>query len=77
MNGKQSMAAPDLFPEELREACDAAKDSLERGLDSLLGSFAHAQELGLDAGAILAARLRTSMGDAFEELPPMIRMLLG
>ncbi len=64
----------DIDPSEL---ADAARDQLERGLDSLLRSFAHAQELGLDAGAILAAHLREAMGDAFEELPPIVRMMLG
>ncbi len=59
------------------ELAEAARLRLELGLDSLLRSFAHAQELGLDAGAILTQRLRVSMGDAFEELPPIVRMLLG
>ncbi len=72
------MTPPDIFPEELQDACDAAKYALERGLDSLLGSFGRAQELGLDAGAILAAHLRVAMGEeGWAQMPPIVRMMFG
>jgi hypothetical protein len=65
------------FPIDPAEVADAARRNLELGLDALLRSFAAAQDAGLDAGAILAQHLRESMGDAYEQLPPVVRMMLG
>lgn len=61
------------LPEPIR---DYERDLLV-ALGALVEAYAAATSAGLDAGAILAGGLRNAMGDAWDELPPVVRMMLG
>ena len=66
------MTDPAVTPE-----VQAAYDDLIASFGAFLTAFQAANEAGIDAGAAVSQNLRSVMGDDFESLPPMVKMLLG
>ena len=66
--------------EEQSEPTEEIKEAYV-GLQVALGAFMEAMQtaaaVGIDVQAAMAQIMRSSMGAAFEELPPAVRMLLA
>jgi hypothetical protein len=62
---------------EVTPEVQAAYDDLIGSFGAFLTAFGAASAVGIDAGAAVAANLRQMMGDDFDSLPPMVKMLLG
>lgn len=57
-------------------AVDHERDLLV-ALGALMETYGAATSAGLDASAILAGGLRNALGDQWDDLPPVVRMMLG
>jgi hypothetical protein len=68
------MATPELADEP---GLAAVEVELRQTFARFLVAFGAAQAAGLDAPQIIAADLREAMGESFNDLPPMVRMMLG
>jgi hypothetical protein len=51
--------------------------NLQVSLGAFMESMQAASAVGIDVQAAMAQIMRASMGEAFDQLPPAVRMLLG
>lgn len=61
----------------LAPAADVAEERLVEAFGVFMGAYVAASEAGVDATAVIAANLREAMGDAWHDLPPMVRMMFS
>lgn len=55
----------------------AAYVDLQAALSQFMEAMQTASAVGIDVQAAMSQIMRASMGEAFDQLPPAVRMLLG